>query len=276
MPSLLVTNDFPPKIGGIQSYLYELWRRLPPAETTVFTTRHPGAPAWDARQPFRIERSRHSVLLPSRRLVRDVDALAREVAADVIFVDPMLPLGLIGPKLQAAPYVVVAHGAELTVPGRLPVTKRLSRRVLDGAAAVVAAGRYPARQAARIANHEVRGIVVPPGVDAQRFRPLGDDERAAARTRFAVDDDRMLVAGLSRLVPRKGFDVVIDAVRALPGVRSVLGRDQLAGEDLARMALERKNVAQTELQSLDGQVTELEQQQERLSRGRDRDFGLER
>ena len=30
MPSLLVTNDFPPKIGGIQSYLYELWRRLPP------------------------------------------------------------------------------------------------------------------------------------------------------------------------------------------------------------------------------------------------------
>ena len=39
MPSLLVTNDFPPKHGGIQSYLYELWRRLPPDETTVLTTR---------------------------------------------------------------------------------------------------------------------------------------------------------------------------------------------------------------------------------------------
>jgi phage shock protein A len=35
-------------------------------------------------------------------------------------------------------------------------------------------------------------------------------------------------------------------------------------EDLARMALERKNVAQTELQSLDSQITELESQQEQL------------
>ena len=48
MPSLLVTNDFPPKHGGIQSYLYELWRRLPATETTVFTTPYPGAGAWDA------------------------------------------------------------------------------------------------------------------------------------------------------------------------------------------------------------------------------------
>ena len=49
MPSLLVTNDFPPKHGGIQSYLYELWRRLPPTETTVLTTAFPGAAEWDAR-----------------------------------------------------------------------------------------------------------------------------------------------------------------------------------------------------------------------------------
>jgi phage shock protein A len=36
-------------------------------------------------------------------------------------------------------------------------------------------------------------------------------------------------------------------------------------EDLARTALERKNVAQTELQSLDGQIAQLEQQQEQLT-----------
>ena len=49
MPSLLVTNDFPPKHGGIQSYLYELWRRLPAEDTTVLTTALPEAEAWDAR-----------------------------------------------------------------------------------------------------------------------------------------------------------------------------------------------------------------------------------
>ena len=113
MPSLLVTNDFPPKVGGIQSYLYELWRRLPPGETTVLTAAHDRAAVWDAAQAFRVVRRRSSVLLPSRGLTRDVDALAREVRADVIFLDPMLPLGLIGPRLRAAPTVLVAHGAEI-------------------------------------------------------------------------------------------------------------------------------------------------------------------
>src|SRR5262249_3128038 len=111
MPSLLVTNDFPPKIGGIQSVLYELWRRLPPEETTALTTPYEGARAWDTSQPFRVERTRQKVLFPTRALAREIDVLAREVKADVIFLDPMLPLGLVGPKLTAAPYVIVAHGA---------------------------------------------------------------------------------------------------------------------------------------------------------------------
>src|SRR5205085_3194201 len=156
MASLLVTNDFPPKHGGIQSYLYDLWRRLPPEETTVLTTAFPGAAEWDAQQPFRVERSRHKVLLPAPRLVRDIDALAREVRADVIFLDPMLPLGLVGPRLTAAPYVVVAHGAEITLPASVPAVRSQARTIMRGAAAVVAAGGYPARQAVRVAGCELR------------------------------------------------------------------------------------------------------------------------
>src|SRR5262249_51088462 len=148
VPSLLVTNDFPPKVGGIQSYLHELWRRLPPGETTVMTTAYEGAAEWDAQQPFRVVRSRRRVLLPSRALARDGAALAREVRADVIFLDPMLPVGAIGRWLTAAPYAVVAHGAEITVYGRVPGTHHFARDVLRGAAAIVAAGGYPARQAA--------------------------------------------------------------------------------------------------------------------------------
>src|SRR6185312_8768269 len=113
MRHLLVTNDFPPKVGGIQSYLWELWRRLPPAETAVVTTPYAGDRAWDAQQPFRVERRREKVLLPTSGLARDVDALAREVGADVIFVDPALPLGHLVPRLRAAPVVVVLHGAEV-------------------------------------------------------------------------------------------------------------------------------------------------------------------
>ena len=233
MTSLLVTNDFPPKVGGIQSYLYELWRRLPPEETHVLTTPYPGAADWDAAQPFSIERVRQRVLLPAPGLVRRVAAIARERGADVIFLDPVLPLGLIGRRLHAAPHVLIAHGAEVNVPGRLPGGRMLARRVLRAASGLVAAGEYPARAAARAAGTELPTLVVPPGVDPERFRPLSADERAAGRQRFGLAADRPLVLGLSRLVPRKGFDVLIDAVAGMdPGVQLAIGG---AGRDAGRL-----------------------------------------
>jgi phosphatidylinositol alpha-1,6-mannosyltransferase len=233
MPSLLVTNDFPPKLGGIQSYLHELWRRLPPEETTVLTTPYAGADEWDAAQPFRVERTRERVLFPTPSLARRIDALAAEVGAGVIFLDPALPLGLLGPRLRAAPYVVVTHGAEVTVPGRLPLARALARRVFRGARGIVAAGEYPAAEAARAAGRPVPTLVVPPGVDPERFHPLDPATRAAARAGFGLPGDAPLVLGLSRLVPRKGFDVLLDAVAGLPpAVQVVIGG---AGRDRARL-----------------------------------------
>ena len=237
MASLLVTNDFPPKHGGIQSYLYELWRRLPPAETTVLTTAFPDAASWDAQQAFRIQRVRERVLLPTPAVVRRIDALAREVRADVIFLDPMLPIGLAGPRLSAAPYVVVAHGGEITGYARAPGSRALARRVMRGAAAVVAAGSYPARAAADAAGRAVAGVVVPPGVDGDRFRVVDPATRAATRARFGLDPDRPLVLGVSRLVPRKGFDVVIEAMAEIDGAQLAIagaGRDRVRLERRAR------------------------------------------
>jgi phosphatidyl-myo-inositol dimannoside synthase len=217
VPSLLVTNDFPPKVGGIQSYLWELWRRLPAGEVTVLTTPYPGAAEFDRAQPFRVVRDRHRVLLPTPALARRIDSLAKEVGATLIFLDPALPLGALGPRLRAAPYVVVLHGAEVTVPGRLAGSRTLLRRVLDGAAGILAAGRYPAAEAARAAGRPLPGLTIPPGVDVERFRPAADDPaaRALARKRLGLPETAPLVVGVSRLVPRKGFDVLIDAAARL-------------------------------------------------------------
>lgn len=237
MTGLLVTNDFPPKIGGIQSYLHELWRRLPVGDATVFTTPYDGAAEWDAQQAFRVVRARERVLLPTPSLATRVDALARELDASVILLDPWLPLGQLGPRLTAAPYVVVVHGAEVTVPGRLPGSRQLGGRVLRGAAGVVAAGHYPVREAERAAGGALRGVVIPPGVDVDRFLPLADTDRGAVREHFGLDRDRPLVVGVSRLVPRKGFDVLIDAVAGLPDVQLAIagsGRDRARLERRAR------------------------------------------
>jgi len=234
---LLVTNDFPPKVGGIQSYLWELWRRLDPERTTVLTTPHKGDRAFDAAQPMRVERDRARWLLPTTALARRIDRLAAEVDADVVLLDPALPVGLLGPRLER-PYGVVLHGAEVTVPGRMPGTRRMLARVLRDAQLVVAAGGYPATEARRAAGRDLPTVIVPPGVDPERFHPLSDAERRAERRRLGLDPDAPVVLGLSRLVPRKGFDVLIEAGAAL-AVRHPDLQIAIAGAGRDRKRLER-------------------------------------
>jgi phosphatidylinositol alpha-1,6-mannosyltransferase len=232
---LLVTNDFPPKVGGIQSYLWELWRRLPPDEVTVLTTPYAGTDAFDAAQAFHIVRSREPFLLPTPSLRRRIDALASEVGAKLVVFDPALPVGQLGPSIEL-PYAVVLHGAEVTVPGRLPGSQQLLGRVLRGARHVIAAGSYPAAEAERAAGQPLPTTIVPPGVDTELFHPLSDDARVAARRRLGLPEHVPLVVGLSRLVPRKGFDTLIRAsarvVRDHPKLRVAIGG---RGRDRARL-----------------------------------------
>jgi phosphatidylinositol alpha-1,6-mannosyltransferase len=214
MGHLLVTNDFPPKIGGIQSYLHELWRRLPPEDTTVFTTGHKGAADWDAQQGFRIVRAHAPFLGPTPRLVRRINELAEEVRADLVLLDPAWPLGAIGPELER-PFGLILHGAEVAVPARLPAVQLSLRRSLRAASVVIASGRYAGAQGRFSAGRAIDPFIIPPGVDAVRFRPLPPDQRYAARLDAGVEGDEVVVLGVSRLVRRKGFDVLIEAAAQL-------------------------------------------------------------
>ncbi len=243
MTHLLVTNDFPPKVGGIQAYLWELWRRLDPDTFVVLTaSSHPDAAAFDQEQAargVRIERVPQRVLAPTPRLIRRIRDTASRVGAGLVVIDPAFPLGVMGPSL-GLPYAVVLHGAEVAVPGRLPVTRQVVAHVLRHSALIVSAGGYPADEAARTLRKGPlpRVVQIPPGVDLERFRPLGPDEKKQARGDLGLPVDGPLVVSVSRLVPRKGMDVLIDAaVRLRPRfpdlVVAIAGRgrdsDRLAG-----------------------------------------------
>ena len=232
---LLVTNDFPPKIGGIQNLLYEWWRRLPSESFAVLTSPYSGSKQFDAAQSFEIRRTREPVLLPHPLMVHKINKMAKQFGAELVVLDPALPLGLIGPNLNL-PYAVVLHGAEIVVPGRLPVVSRLLARVLNNAELIIASGSYPAAEASRICRSSKRIEVITPGVDIQRFKVLSSEQRIEARKRFGVAEDAELIVGISRLVPRKGFDVLIRAVARLaiefPKLRLIVGGD---GRDRARL-----------------------------------------
>lgn len=239
MRHLLVTNDFPPKVGGIQSLLWELWRRLPANEFTVLTTPYDADAVFDAGQPFRVVRSRQRWLLPTKGLVDQINQLADEIDADLVVLDPAFPLGLCGPRLNR-PYVVMVHGAELAIPARMPVLRQSLRRLCLGSAGVIASGQYVYDAVVGLAEGRCDVINIPPGVDPVRFRPLASDERLAARQKFGFGDDELVIVGVSRLVPRKGFDRLIRACAQLrkefPNARVVIGGKGREAKSLASLA----------------------------------------
>lgn len=241
---LLVTNDFPPKIGGIQSYLWELWRRLDPDSFVVLTpSSDPDAGDFDACQRtegVRIMRvPSRTLLFPTPSITRSIRQLAEAVGASFVVLDPAFPLGLVGPSL-GLPYAVIVHGAEVTVPARLPISTQGLAHVLRDSRLAICAGRFPAAEVRRIVGSRVPVVEVPPGVDCQRFVPLGVAARDEARARFGVPPGAPLVVGLSRLVPRKGMDVLVESARRLlpsfPELTVLIGGEGRQFRRLGRLA----------------------------------------
>ena len=243
MPThLLVTNDYPPKTGGIQVYLHELWRRLPPGRAVVLTaSSDPGASDFDAATNVAIERVKQSLLFfPTPRVLRQVrDAVARH-DPDLVILDPAWPLGIIGPFV-GRPFGVILHGAEVTIPGRVPIISSTLRYVLRRASVAVSAGSYPEAEALRNAKEGLAPIVqVPPGVDTDRFVPLAPEAHGTIRRELGLDEESFLVASYSRLVPRKGMDVLIRAAALIgdqiPNLEIAIGGSGRDRERLERLA----------------------------------------
>lgn len=239
---LLVTNDYPPKTGGIQVYLHELWRRLEPGRAVVLTaSSHEDAPTFDLETDVEVERIKGKTLFfPTRSALRAIeDAIARH-QPDLVLLDPAWPLGLLGPRLSK-PYGVILHGAEVTIPGRLPLIASSLRYILRHASVAVCAGTYPEQEARRNAGEYMPPVVqIPPGVDTNRFVPLEASRREDVRKKLGLDPDALLVSSYSRLVPRKGMDTLIKASAKLkvniPNLQVAIGGSGRDRERLEKLA----------------------------------------
>ena len=239
---LLITNDYLPKTGGIQVYLHELWRRLDSGEAAILTaSSDAGAPEFDAHTEVVIERIPQSTLfLPTRKVRKYIEVAIAKHNPDLVLLDPAWPLGLVGPRLSR-PYGVILHGAEVTIPGRLPILASSLRHVLRNAEVAICAGSYPEAEARRNAGEFMPAVLqVPPGVDIERFVPLSRIERQKVREEMGIAQDALIVASYSRLVPRKGMDVLIKASAQLrpefPNLRVMIGGKGRDSDRLRKLA----------------------------------------
>jgi phosphatidylinositol alpha-1,6-mannosyltransferase len=209
--TLVVTNDFPPRVGGIQRTLEALVRALPEDRVGVFCPVADGASAYDAEAPFAVFRQPERSLFPTRNVGRRVRAAARELGAEVVLFGATYPLALLGPRLadDGYPYLAAAHGFEYWL-SIAPGTHAAMRHATSRASRVaVMCSAFIARTVRTAVPAGVPVSVLYPGADVERFRP--DLETDAIRDSFAVGD-RPLVVCVSRLVPRKGQDVLIRAM----------------------------------------------------------------
>ncbi|RKN50847.1 glycosyltransferase family 4 protein [Micromonospora endolithica] len=214
--TLLVTNDFPPRPGGIQSFVHNLAVRQPTGSVVVYTSSWRDAEKFDAEQPFEVIRERTRVLLPTPLVARRAARLARAYDCDTVWFGAAAPLGLLAAGLRRRAgvrrVVALTHGHEVGW-AALPGARRALRRIGQGVDVTTYLGEYTRVRLER-ALHGVTDLRrLAPGVDTDTYHPSVDGEPVRLRLGLA---DRPVVVCVSRLVPRKGQDMLI---RALPEIR---------------------------------------------------------
>lgn len=216
--TLLVTNDFPPRPGGIQSYLHALAELMPADELVVLasTWGHDDAQLaeqrrFDAAQPFEVHRMRTTMMLPTPDVVRRAAELAAAHDARTVWFGAAAPLGLLAPPLRAAGaerVVATTHGHEAAW-ALLPGARYALRRIGNGADVVTYLGEYFRTRLSGPLGAHPELVQLTPGVDVETFRPGIDPSAVRERHGLGV---RPVVVCVSRLVARKGQDTLIEAL----------------------------------------------------------------
>jgi len=234
--TLLVTNDFPPRAGGIQSYVQSLAERLPAGDLVVYAPSWAGDTEFDARQPFPIFRHPGSLMLPGRQVRRRAAELVRDHRIGAVWYGAAAPLSLLSPALRVEGVVrtvASTHGHEVGW-SMVPGARRALRRIGRTNDVITFVSQFARRRISAALGPEAALEYLPPGVRVDTFRP-DPASRRTVRAQYGLGDAPLLLS-VSRLVSRKGQDTLIRAVpaiaRRVPDLRLLIVGD---GPDAPRL-----------------------------------------
>lgn len=234
---MLISNDFPPRIGGIESFAAEVCGLLD-GDVVVYTSGPPGAEATDRERPYPVVRD-GALLLPTPRVrARAVQLLVEHGCTRVVF-GAAAPLGLLAPALRragAGSIVGLTHGHE-TWWASLPGSRSALRRIGDGCDHLTTISDYTSSRIAPALSPSGRAGLrrLSPPVDTDRFRP--DPARSGPGQ---GGPGRCIAVG--RFVPRKGFGTLLRAWRRVLDHLAALDPPELVlvGDGPQRRELERQ------------------------------------
>jgi phosphatidylinositol alpha-1,6-mannosyltransferase len=240
--TLLVTNDFPPRPGGIQQFVHNLAVRQPAGSVVVYSSTWRGAAAFDAAQPFEVVREDTSVLLPTPAVARRAAELARAHDCDRVWFGAAAPLGLLADGLRRRAgirrAVALTHGHEIGW-AALPGARQALRRIARGNDVVTYLTGYQRLRLDRALHGLTELHRLAPGVDVDAFHPGVDGSEVRRRLGLT---GRPVIVCVSRLVARKGQDMLIRALplirRRVPGAALLLGSGGPYRKTLERLARE--------------------------------------
>ena len=215
---LVVTNDYPPTLGGIQTYVRDYLATLDPKQVVVFasTQDREAAEAWDATTPYRVTRWPRSVMLPTPATARRMQQLIREHDIHTVWFAAAAPLALMASAARqagASRVVASTHGHEVGW-SMFPGSRQVLRRIGESVDCLTYVSTYARNRLAGAFGPTVAWEAMPGGVDTDFFHPSPASVQIRKRHGLA---DKFVIVAVSRIVPRKGQDTL---VAALPEIRT--------------------------------------------------------
>jgi phosphatidyl-myo-inositol dimannoside synthase len=214
---LLITNDFGPRTGGIETFVIGLLERIVDCKVVVFTSSQGDTSEYDQEwlKKFGVQviRDRSKILLPSWRVVRRAKEIAQAQNIDVIVFGAAAPLALMAPQLRKAgvkKIIALTHGHEVWWAKIFPFNMAM-KRIGNSVDNLTYLGEFTRQAISRSLSQKSADAMVKiaPGIDTSHFTPQADATRR--RSELGLDGKKIIIS-VGRLVHRKGQDKLIQAL----------------------------------------------------------------
>lgn len=232
---LLITNDFGPRAGGIETFVIGLLGRMPHSSTVVYTSGQGETRGYDHewldRNGTKVIRDNSSILLPTPRVIRQIlEVIVNEKITHIWF-GAAAPLALMMPVLKrknpSLRSFALTHGHEVWW-AKIPPFSLLMRIIGASVDGIGYLADYTRREISKGLRPRDRGklVQIAPGIDIDLFRPI-EDESILGQLRESLQlNEKRIIISVGRLVHRKGQDRLVEALphlkREFPDLHLIL------------------------------------------------------